>query len=92
MSHKQQEGFAYAVSLIQSNSEQMALRAVHGGTCSTSLSLSMPAPTHHQQGGPQPPMQPEGQEAPLLCPPLAGVQTIFSYACLILLFIMFWKR
>lgn len=76
-----EKGFVYAVSLIQFNSEQMAQGAVHVATCNTGLTAPMPVPAPRQPGNPHPPVQPEGQEVPMLCVP-EGVHSIFSHACL----------
>lgn len=76
-----EKGFVYAVSLIQSNSEQTAQGAVHVATCNTDLTAPMPVPAPRQPGNPHPLVQPEGQEGPMLCVP-EGVHSIFSHACL----------
>lgn len=78
-------------SLIPSNSEQMALRAMDRETLSTSLFIPTLGTAHPQQGAPHPHMQLQGEEADLCCPPLVGVPSALSQACLISLFVIFWK-
>lgn len=63
------KGLACAVSLIQSNSAQMA-ESCAGGHLHFQPVPPRPAPAHHQQDSPRPPMQAERQELPCSVPRL----------------------